>query len=919
MHEALCEDLASRFTSRRQFFVSLSPEGVAASRLTCGANVLAKVAPPSFLSILKKHVLNPVILVLLACALVSLVLGLVLPAESYQVDCDCVVTESLNWVEGVAIVVAIAVVVIVSGLQDWDKERMFRQLADSEEKLCKVFRFGQLIQVSVEEVVVGDVVVLSVGGSVPADGFVFDGFGASFDESSLTGESEPVAKAHGDKVFSQTTVVTGECKMVVVWTGPETEFGRLALGSGQASAKMTPLEVSLNSLVLGLGRIGLFVAVVVFLVLYFFWAITVARLLPETAWQSLYLRGLVDALLLAITILVVVIPEGLPLTLTVALAYAIKSMSKEYLLVRNLMACETMGGATQICTDKTGTLTQNQMSVVDHVLFTDDDNFLKECVALNSTCFRSPEGRVVGSPSEMALLDFLFPQPDELEKLRAHCCRPALLKIPFSSQTKWMATAFARDEETVIYVVTGAPDVLLSRVEDESVRRSAELEVARMARRGLRTIFVGFTAASSENHLPTTDLPGFLDPLGLFGIQDLLRVEVPRAVEQLLAAGITVRMITGDSIDTAIAVAEECGIKTKSGICMTGQDMEALSDTQLDRMIPQLQVVARSRPSDKRRLVQRLQLMNQIVAVTGDGNNDVPALKEANVGFAMGISGTDVAKLAADIIVMNDNFASIVSSVKWGRNVFEKSRKFLQYQLTVGFASSLVCFICAVSGNGLAFGAIQLLWVNLILNVCAGIGLTLEAPEDHLLMERPHGLTDRILSNRIIKQIGGQTAFQTLLICIVLFWGHLIPFTNGTLIRNGSVHLTLVFNSFVFLQLFNALNCRTVQDKLNVFSNLRGSLMLFGLLFFAAGLQAVIVEFGGVAFKVAPLSWDQWLFCIALGCSCLVVGAVLRLVPVPKRHLVDIVAIVMGAHELTVRPFSKEVAEIGEVLSILLE
>lgn len=470
--------------------------------------------------------------------------------------------------------------------------------------------------------------------------------------------------------------------------------------------------------------------------------------------------------------------------------------------------------------------------------------------------------------------------------------------------------------------VKGAPDILIEEASQmmlqdgtvvpftEDYKAALNNTVKQLSRSGFRTLLIGFRDVEAGRFLHRPDAPifstdadggrYFVDlaqyPIdrdiivqGLVSIEDPVRPEVPDAVAKCIQAGITVRMVTGDYAGTAQKIAEQCGIKTSKGLVMTGAEFRALSDDELDRLIPQLQVLARSRPSDKLRLVQRLKHLNQIVAITGDGTGDAPALKEADVGLAMGIGGTDVAKEACDIIVMDDNFKSIVSSVKGGRNVYEGVRKFLQFQLTVNVAALVLVFIGAVTREGAPLRAMQLLWINLIMDVMAALSLATEPPTDALLQQKPHGKTERIISNRMWKHIMGQGAYQLTLTLALLYAGDRIPWTGGRLPPRSRQLYTIIFNSFVWAQLFNEFNCRTLVDKLNVLENYWHSLFHPIIFVLSAGLQAIIVEFGGDAFKTTSLSWDQWLFCIAMGSGSLVAGFLLRLIPVSEeRHIMDI-------------------------------
>ncbi len=356
----------------------------------------------------------------------------------------------------------------------------------------------------------------------------------------------------------------------------------------------------------------------------------------------------------------------------------------------------------------------------------------------------------------------------------------------------------------------------------------------------------------------------------------------------LFKAGITVRMLTGDHPDTARKIAADCGILTKNGIVVLGEVFREWSDDEIDQHLPQLQVMARCQPADKLRLVKRLRALDQIVAVTGDGTNDAPALKEADVGLAMGIAGTDVAKEACDIIIMDDNFRSIVQSVKWGRNVYEGVRKFLQFQLTVNICALFLVFIGAVSRYGAPLRAVQLLWVNLIMDTLAALALATEPPTDQLLLQKPHGKTERIINNIMWKHIMGHALTQLAVLLGLLYGANQIPWTGGFILLQSTAQYTIVFNSFVWMQLFNELNARSIDDHQNIFSGLHKSYIFIGVLVVSAGLQAIIVEFGSSAFKVKGLSWDQWLFCIAMGMIEIPVGFFLRALPVPERHFIDI-------------------------------
>lgn len=898
-----------------------------------------------------EHCLDSTIIILSIAAVVSLALGLAFPEQFFNPDCMCIDTDSTAWVEGVAILVAVIVIVMVGSLQDYDKELKFRALGKEDKRFIKVVRGGSPLEVRTNEVVVGDIVLLEWGKFIPADGYLISGDSLKVDESSVSGEAEPVGKSANDPwLMTNCSVTQGSGRMLVGAVGEHTEWGRTLQNLQESDFEETPLQQDLGEIVIGISKFGAFFGTITFFVLAIYWAVDTGDLISVTAWSDTYIRGIVDALIIGITLLVVGIPEGLPLAVIISLAYSMKAMTKDNNLVRHLQSCETMGGATNICSDKTGTLTLNQMTVKEawigmqraesvpwnasevH-LSPDFWHILRSGVALNATAMRQLDKdsglpKVVGMPTEMSLMDMvdvvegnkaLVGYYDELRKQEA---QNLVVQMPYNSANKYMTTIYYVPQLDVLRIfVKGAPEMLIhgcthlqrgdgSLVEcTEKDRDEMRAVVSRFAASAYRTLLVGFRDVPASLYLRNPEAPVaakdsdagryYVDlkaePLdrsiviqGIFGIEDPVRPEVPLAVATCLDAGITVRMLTGDHPDTATKIAEQCGIKTSKGIVVLGEEFRTWSDEHVDRMLPQLQVMARCQPADKLRLVKRLRHLNQIVAVTGDGTNDAPALKEADVGLAMGIAGTDVAKEACDIIIMDDNFKSIVSSVKWGRNVYESVRKFLQFQLTVNLAALALVFIGAVSRYGAPLRAVQLLWVNLIMDTLAALALATEPPTDALLLQKPHGKTERIVNNIMWKHIVGHALFQLGSLLALLYAAHLIPWTTGTLPVQSTAHYTIVFNTFVWEQLFNELNARSIDDHQNIFSGLHKSYIFIGVLVVSAGLQAIIVEFGGAAFKCTGLSWDQWLFCIAIGALELPLGFLLRMIPVPERHFIDI-------------------------------
>lgn len=895
-----------------------SNESVALRREFFGSNSMPEPPRRSFLSMLWDAAKEPTMVVLAICAAVSVAFGAAFPESVYESDCQCIVTDTSGWIEGVAIFVAVVVVVLSGALQDYDKERKFRALHSHDVRHVRVVRDGSEIWVDTSEVVVGDQVVLECGMQNPCDGFVTYAEGLEVDESSVTGEADAVPKAsaahckEGDCfILSNTLIVQGRGHMVATEVGRHSTWGHTLLDMSTQETGDTPLQKKLWRLIKSLGKLGLFLCTIVFIILYLYWALDTAALISQTAWSTGYVSGLVECVIVAVTLLVVVIPEGLPLAVMIALAYSMKAMTREKCLVRQLAACETMGSATAICSDKTGTLTQNRMKVTYAWLgdcfyesgandfHKDFWNILKDSIALNSTAMRQ-DGAVVGSPTEMALLNFVDEvqhSSDFFVQVRQDQASRRIIQIPFSSETKRMVTlmSLSNDDGSTRLHCKGAPDRLLDqcanmmRATDGSIidldRAKASKIIEDYAAKGLRTLLVGYQDNVKDPHEAVLSMT----LLAIFGIEDPVREEVPEAVRQCFSAGIKVRMVTGDNIATAVTVAQQCGIKTPDGVAMTGAEFASMSDDDVSKILPKLQVLARSQPSDKLRLVRLLQKSGEVVGVTGDGTNDAPALKEADVGMAMGVSGTDVAKQACDIIIMDDNFRSVVTCVKWGRGVFDSIRKFLQFQLTGTFAALCIVFIGAVSRLGTPLRAIQLLWVHMCFDTLAGLALATEPPSEALLLRRPHASSDPTIDNRMMKHILGQTVYQVAALVAVMFSGYMIPWSSGPIQPQSRTLYTMVFNIFVWCQLSNEFNCRSIDDNQNIFRGLHRAWLFIVVVSVSAVIQVIIIEFGSTVFYVNPLPWDQWLFCLLFGLLPLPLGVVLRAIPVPETPMAELV------------------------------
>eukprot|EP01137_Pigoraptor_chileana_P011737 Opistho-2@63129 len=815
-----------------------------------------------------------------------------------------------GWIEGTAILAAVLLVVFVAAINDYQKEIQFRKLnAKNEAREIKVVRNGEQMQVPIAEILVGDVMELATGDILSADGVFVDGHTLKCDESGATGESDTIKKGLEDDPFflSGTQVMEGVGKMLVVAVGPHSFNGK-TLMSLRVESEDTPLQQKLEALAETIAYFGIITSTITLGVLCS--KHVVLLMWGGEEFDSHVISAFVKYIITAITMLVVAVPEGLPLAVTMALAFSTMKMLEDHNLVRHLDACETMGGATNICSDKTGTLTQNKMSVVQGnvagVQFEDAGisaklrdrlpgaavTSLSENIAINSTAYEvvTHEGKkdVVGSKTEVALLQFADAIGLDYRNVRTTGPKTVHL-YPFSSKDKMMGVVIQKGDKHRLYV-KGASEIVLARcshILDASgnavaisaeARAACEQQIETMATQALRTICLAYVDLKPRADYESMPAEGLIIT-GIVGIQDPVRPEVPDAVRRCQKAGIKVRMVTGDNITTAINIAKKCGIYA-GGLAMEGPAFRKLTDKELEDVVPNLEVLARSSPTDKQILVRKLKEMGEIVAVTGDGTNDGPALKLAHVGFSMGITGTEVAKEASDIVLMDDNFSSIVAAVSWGRNVYDSIRKFLQFQLTVNIAAVALAFVGSITDEHgeSPLKPVQLLWVNLIMDTMAALALATESPTPELLDRKPYGKTEGLITPMMWRNIIGQSIFQMFVNFGLLYYGHIafgVP-------HHSVKHLTLFFNTFVMCQLFNEINARKIHGELNVFKGILSNGLFIGVMAFTLIMQYLIVQFGGTFVGTVPLTNHEWLMCIGIGALGIPVGFFLRLVPVAR-------------------------------------
>ncbi|KAL1129907.1 hypothetical protein AAG570_012851 [Ranatra chinensis] len=953
-------------------------------RETFGSNTIPPKPPKTFLQLVWEALQDVTLIILEIAALVSLGLSFYKPADEVTTDDD---EAKHGWIEGLAILISVIVVVLVTAFNDYTKERQFRGLQsriEGEHKFS-VIRQGEVKQISVGDIVVGDICQIKYGDLLPADGILIQSNDLKVDESSLTGESDHVKKgeAFDPMVLSGTHVMEGSGKMLVAAVGVNSQAGiiftllgaavdeqeqeikkkrkeakknrkkkslsgddevrvtgnsHMSAGIGVVHENVPPtavdnsekkdvgtggeaqedhrakeksvLQAKLTKLAIQIGYAGSTIAVLTVVILVIQFCVR-TFVIQQKSWRNSYANEFVRHLIIGVTVLVVAVPEGLPLAVTLSLAYSVKKMMKDNNLVRHLDACETMGNATAICSDKTGTLTTNRMTVVQsyicEVLSKTTPNFssipsnvgnlIVQAISINSAYtsrIMPPEEpselpKQVGNKTECALLGFVQNLGKSFQTVRDDMPEEMFTRVyTFNSVRKSMSTVVPRQGGGYRLFTKGASEIVLKKcafiygrdghlekftreMQDRLVRNVIEP----MACNGLRTIsiayrdFVPGKAEINQVHIenePDWDDEEYtvnnLTALCVVGIEDPVRPEVPEAIRKCQRAGITVRMVTGDNINTARSIATKCGILKPGddGLILEGKEFnrrirDSNGEVQqhlLDKVWPKLRVLARSSPTDKHTLVKgiidsKLSESREVVAVTGDGTNDGPALKKADVGFAMGIAGTDVAKEASDIILTDDNFSSIVKAVMWGRNVYDSIAKFLQFQLTVNVVAVIVAFIgaCAVQDSPLK--AVQMLWVNLIMDTLASLALATEMPTSDLLLRKPYGRTKPLISRTMMKNILGQAIYQLTVVFTLLFAGDkMLDIPTGRGAEFGSAptqHFTVIFNTFVMMTLFNEINARKIHGQRNVFEG-----FFTNPIFYCIWIGTVLAQVIGMAY-----------------------------------------------------------------------
>lgn len=847
--------------------IGLTDEQVKQSREQHGKNVLT---PPQRTSLWKLYLdkyRDPIIQILLVAAFVSLILAFI----------------EKNFMETIGIFVAVFLATTVGFYFERDAAKKFNLLtALSEEQPVKVRRNGKVMEIPRHDVVVGDVVLVEVGDEVPADGELIVCNDLQINESALTGEpvAEKSLEGGGDGAYPRnvilrsTMVMNGRGEFVVTAVGDATEIGKVAKKSTEQTSVETPLHMQLDKLAKMISKVGSVVSVAAFFIFL------IHDILTNPAWGGkdyFYMAEIVlKYFMMAVTLIVMAVPEGLPMAITLSLALNMRRMLKSNNLVRKLHACETMGAVTVICTDKTGTLTQNKMQVSALELKQGDEALLDTAIALNSTAELN-DGKPIGNPTESALLLWLDAQGKDYEELRKQV--NVLKQLPFSTERKMMATLAEVDGETYLFV-KGAPEIVMKKciIEDRMQRQSAE-ELDEWQHKAMRTLAFAYKKVEASimrtSRTSTAEVVALLDANGfqlqaIAAIADPIRPDVPAAVQECRHAGIEVKVVTGDTAATALEIGKQIGVfedepenigadgslTSLDQQMITGEQWEALSDEEAYERAKDIRVMSRARPTDKQRLVAMLQKRGEVVAVTGDGTNDAPALHYAHVGLSLG-SGTSVAKEASDMTLLDDSFKSIANAVMWGRSLYRNLQRFLFFQLVVNVAALLLVLGGSVIGTEMPLTVTQILWVNLIMDTFAALALASLPPSHEVMKDKPRKASDFIIN----KSIGFGILFCGIVFFLVMF--ALLVYCERRGKGGVDVHeLTMFFTTFVMIQFWNLFNAKALMSHHTAFRHfLKDRGMILVLVLVLVG-QWIIVTFGGEMFRTTPLSLHEWLLII---------------------------------------------------------
>lgn len=871
------EELLSEFSSDST--KGLTPNAVEKNREKFGSNSLTKKKSDSLLKRIWDASTEPMLLMLIAAGLIALAVNIFRKVTGGEAD----------FLECVGVFVAIALSVVISVIMEGRSAKAFEALSKINSNMTvKVVRNGKTVSVSSEDIVVGDVLLVSAGDKLPADGRLLRAVDLSVNESALTGESYPVKKdadaviddeklplaERVNMLYSGTFVTEGQGKILITAVGDKTEFGKIAGELNGQSKSNTPLQEKLARLGKTITVMGVIAAAIVF----------ISQVVSFATHGGLKIDTVMDAFITSIVLIVAAVPEGLPTIVAVSLSINIIKLSKQNALVKKMIASETIGCISVICSDKTGTLTENKMTVR---YFYDSEvhenpadltnDWLVHNICLNTSADLGDNGEFIGNPTECAMLNFFeasLSNDSEMHRYKTERDdHETLFLFPFSSELKHMTTISKVDGKIVSYV-KGSPECLLPMC-DLSDDRLSQINTAIVAaeQKAMRVIAFahkeldGLADYSEEAQHKQMESGMVFD--GFVAISDPLRAEVSDAVKSCQSAGVGVKILTGDNIITAVAIAEELGLMTAGKIALEAKDIEEMTDAQLSEKLPDICVIARSTPTVKMRVVKLLKELGNVVAVTGDGINDAPALKNADVGIAMGISGTEVSKEASDIVLLDDSFATIVKAVEWGRNIYENFKRFISFQLTVNIASVICVFVSVLMGLKAPFTALQLLWINIIMDGPPALTLGLEPNYSDLMSRKPTDRAENIISKNMFIRI-----FTTgIYVSIVFLCQYHFNFLGAAPDEMGTVLFTL----FVLFQLFNAFNCRELHTE-SIFKHLFKNKLMLGVVGLTFVLQIIIIQFAGAFFGTVPLRLNMWLKLFALSFSAIVLSELVKLI-----------------------------------------
>ena len=838
-----------------------------------GANALTRRKPDTLLKRLWDAATEPMLLMLIAAGLIALAVNIVRQVTGGEAD----------FLECVGVFVAIALSVVISVVMEGRSAKAFEALSKiNADMTVRAVRDGQTVTLQSADLAVGDVVLLSAGDKVPADGRLLESTALRVDESALTGESFPVKKdgalvitdektplaERANMLYSGTFVTEGNGRLLVTAVGDATEFGKIAGELGNAEKSSTPLQEKLARLGKTITVLGVIAAAIVF----------VAQLISFALHGGLHLEAVMEAFITSIVLIVAAVPEGLPTIVAVSLSINIIKLSKQNALVKKMIASETIGCISVICSDKTGTLTENKMTVR---AFYDtrwhkeaaalQNEYLTHNICLNTTPDLAPHGGFIGNPTECAMLRF-FEQADTGNTYRREReDHTRLCAFPFSSELKHMTTISNVDGRILSYV-KGSPECVLDMCALKS-DRLAELRrvLVQAEEQAMRVIAFAHKELAEMEDFSAKEAHRRMESDmvfdGFVAIADPLRSDVYDAVAACRSAGVGVKILTGDNIVTATAIAKELDLLADGCVALEAKEVEEMSDRQLQKMLPKISVIARSTPTVKMRVVKLLKARGDVVAVTGDGINDAPALKNADVGIAMGISGTEVSKEASDIVLLDDSFATIVKAVEWGRNIYENFKRFISFQLTVNIASVICVFVSVLMGLPAPFTALQLLWINIIMDGPPALTLGLEPGYSDLMRRRPTNRSENIISKGMLARITATGVYMS----VVFLLQYKLNFLGAA---RGEM-TTVLFTLFVLFQLFNAFNCRELHSE-SIFCHLFKNKLMLLVVGCTFVLQVLIIQFAGAFFGTVPLGIAMWGKLFALAFSVIVLSEVIK-------------------------------------------